>query len=89
MQSCRDAVTTAVCGDSSVEIFRVFFGGVFVGFNGYIEVGLSTTEGVDAVKTRVITAASGGAWWCSDLTGARSVAVSVDAEDSIGALIDG
>ena len=46
-----DAVTTAVCGDSSVEIFCVFFGGVFVGFNGYIEVGLSTTEGVDAVET--------------------------------------
>ena len=51
---CRttaDVITTAVCGDSSVEVFRVFFGGVFVGFNGYIEVGLSTTEGVDAVKT--------------------------------------
>ena len=44
-------ITTVVCGDSSVEIFCVFFGGVFVGFNGYIEVGLSTTEGVDAVKT--------------------------------------
>ena len=85
MQTTADSITTAVCGDSSVEIFVTFYDLVSSGFNYYVEVGLSTTEVKYFVCISVIQPVSCGTTDGveTDLTGARSVAVSVDAEDSM------
>ena len=51
---------------------------------------MSTTEVDDSACTGVIATVSGGtiAGVEADIAGARSVSISVDPEDSIGALID-
>ena len=85
------SICAAVCRDSAVEIFSAFFSGIGIGFNGYVDVGLPTAEGDDPACACVVATASGCAVGGieADITGAGSVAVSDDTEDSIRALIDG